>query len=191
MNDQVDPVQGVEGEAAESTVNMVTLEDGRELNFGKAKKMIKEADVTEQGIELVVSFVNGAVRKMVLPESLILTAAAHGLSQKAGDEIAALKDVDDAILAIEQLFARLTEGTWNKERESNGMAGTSILARALVEVFGKPIEAIKACLANKSAAEKLALRRDPRIKPVVDRLEEGKTKKTAEVDVNSLLNELG
>ena len=73
------------------------------------------------------------------------------------------------------------------------MAGTSILVRALVESTGKPVEAIKAFLANKSHAEKVALRGNPRIKPIVERMEAEKAAKAsgkAGVDTDALLDEL-
>ena len=38
------------------------------------------------------------------------------------------------------------------------MSGTSVLLKAIVQVTGKPVEAIKAYLADKTQAQKMALR---------------------------------
>ena len=70
------------------------------------------------------------------------------------------------------------------------MAGTSVLVRALVEHTGKTVEAIKAFLANKSQAEKVALRNNPKVKPIVDRIESEKAAKKSSVDTDALLDEL-
>jgi hypothetical protein len=116
--------------------------------------------------------------------------ALHGAEQKLGDEIAGLKEIDDAVMAVDELIDRLYNGEWGVKREASGMAGTSVLARALVEVTGKPIEKIKEFLKAKTQAEKIALRADARIKAVVDRLEAAKVAKGTQVDTSALLNEL-
>jgi hypothetical protein len=75
-------------------------------------------------------------------------------------------------------------------REANGMAGTSVLARALAEVQGVDIEKVKAFLKDKTQAQKMALRNNPKVKPVVDRIEAEKQAKANKVDTDSLLGEL-
>ena len=66
--------------------------------------------------------------------------------------------------------------------------------RALVESTGKTAEEIKKFLSDKTAAQKAALRTNPKIKPIVDRLEAEKAAKSAKkadaVDTDALLNEL-
>jgi hypothetical protein len=76
------------------------------------------------------------------------------------------------------------------KRESDGIAGTSILIRALVEVSSKSVEQIKAFLKDKTQAEKMALRVSTKLKPVVDRLEAERASKNAKVDTDALLGEL-
>jgi hypothetical protein len=85
------------------------------------------------------------------------------------------------------MIARLKKGEWQKEREKSGMAGTSVLIRALVESSGKPVETVKAFLADKTHAEKIALRNNPKIKPIVDRIEAEKANKSGSVDSDALL----
>jgi hypothetical protein len=118
--------------------------------------------------------------------------AAHGAEQKLGDAIAGEKDIDDAVLAVDELIGRLNNGEWTATRQAGAMAGTSILIRALVEVSGKSVEEIRGFLADKSQAEKLALRRSDRLKPVIERLEAEKNANSkSSVDTDALLAGLG
>jgi hypothetical protein len=75
-------------------------------------------------------------------------------------------------------------------REAGGMAGTSVLARALAEIKNLPIERVKEFLSKKSQAEKIALRNNPSVKPVVERIEAEKNAKASKVDTEALLGEL-
>ena len=70
------------------------------------------------------------------------------------------------------------------------MAGTSVLARALIEVTGKSAEKVREYLKGKTQAEKVALRNSAKIKPVVERIEAEKAAKGSKVDTDALLAEL-
>lgn len=173
-------------------VTTVKMEDGRSVDFAGKREMLKESFVDANGkIGVRLDFRNGKTLTYVIPESLVAKFAAHGAEQKLGDETAGLKDVDDKVLAVEQLMARLTgpEG-WNVARDSSGLAGTSVLARALVEHTGKSMEQIKEFLSTKSQAEKVALRGNPKIKPIIDRIEAEKASKGPKVDTDALLGEI-
>ena len=122
---------------------------------------------------------------------MVAKFAAHGAEQKLGDEIAGLDDTDDCVLAVDELIDRLYNGEWGVKREANGMAGTSILARALCELTGKTRDQIKAFLAGKTQGEKVALRNSGKVKPIVERLESEKVSKASKVDTDALLGELG
>lgn len=171
----------------------ITMLDGRVVEFPGKRKILKSSEVGSDGTVAVrIDFRNGETRLFKSNDvSLNLRAAAHGFEQKLGDETAGLEDLDDAVEAIDQMIERLAKGEWNQEREASGLAGTSVLARALVEHTGKPIERIKEFLRNKTAAEKTALRASPAIKPIVDRLEAAKASKAKSVDTEALLGELG
>jgi hypothetical protein len=66
-----------------------------------------------------------------------------------------------------------------------------VLAKALVQVSGKTAEQVRAYLKTKNNSEKLALRANPTIKPVIEELEAKKKQKPKEeIDTNSLLDEL-
>jgi hypothetical protein len=176
---------------AKPEVTTVTMSDGRAVEFTGKRKMQKDSFVDEQGnIAVRIDFRNGATRTFQLPQPLIAKFAAHGAEQKLGDETAGLEDIDDAVLAVDELIERLNRGEWTVARESSGLAGTSVLARALVEHTGKTMEQIKAFLSDKTQAQKVALRNNPRIKPVIDRIEAEKASKGTKVDTEALLGEL-
>lgn len=181
----------------EPQIESVKLEDGRVADFPGKRKLLKESFVTDDGkVQVRLDFRNGATRLFTIPDSMLLKFAAHGAEQKLGDEIAGLKgadgkeaDIDDAVLAVDELIDRLYNGEWNQRKEANGLAGTSVLIRALVELYNgaKSVEQVKAFLKDKSQAEKLALRQSARVKPIVERLEAEKAAKGSKVDADALL----
>lgn len=176
---------------AATAIESVTMDDGRVVDFAGKRKLLKESFVEEGNVKVRMDFRNGETRIFTIPASLRDKFAAHGAEQKLGDEIAGLDDLDDAVLAIDDLMDRLNKGEWNQKREGGSMSGTSILARALVESTGKSMEEVKTFLGKKSQAEKVALRGNPKIKPIVERLEAEKAAKgTSKIDTDSLLGEL-
>lgn len=181
-------------------VKTVVMSDGREVEFAGKRRLLKTADISQDGFDVTITldFVNGETRqlKMAANKPLFAKFAAHGMMQKLGDEVAGLDDVEDMVIAEEELIARLESGEWGAERargESNAMAGLSVLAKALVEVSGKSAEEVKSYLKSKTNTEKLALRANPSIKPIIDRLEAAKKPKSKGpgVDTDALLSELG
>lgn len=176
---------------APTAIETVTLTDGRIVDFAGKRKLLKESFIKDGQVAIRLDFRNGETRTFALPADMLNKFAAHGAEQKLGDEIAGLDDIEDAVMAIDDLTERLNKGEWNQKKESGGMAGTSILARALVEHTGKTMEEIKKFLGTKTQAEKVALRANPKIKPIVDKLEAEKaTKGKNAVDTDKLLGEL-
>jgi hypothetical protein len=181
----------------EAQVETVTLKDGRIVDFPGKRKLLKESRITSDGkVQVVLDFRNGDTRTFTVPDGLMAKFAAHGAEQKLGDEIAGLKgtdgkeaDIDDCVLAIDELIDRLYNGEWNQRKEANGLAGTSVLIRALVELYAgaRTVEQIKTFLAGKSQAEKLALRNSSKVKPIVERLEAEKAAKGSKIDGDALL----
>lgn len=181
----------------EPQVETVTMKDGRVVDFPGKRKLLKESFVTEAGdVQVRLDFRNGESRLFTIPPAMMAKFAAHGAEQKLGDEIAGLKgqdgkeaDIDDAVLAVDELIDRLYNGEWNQRKEANGLAGTSVLIKALAELYAgkKTIEQIKAYLKDKTQAEKLALRQSDRVKPIVERLEAEKASKGTKVDTEALL----
>lgn len=175
----------------ETQVETVAMTDGRVVDFAGKRKLLKESYVTADGkVQVRLDFRNGETRLFTLPDNLMAKFAAHGAEQKLGDEIAGLTDTEDCVLAVDELIDRLYNGEWSVKREANGMAGTSVLVRALVEHTGKTVDAIKQFLSGKSQAEKVALRNNPKIKPIVERIEAEKASKKANVDTDAMLGEL-
>jgi hypothetical protein len=175
----------------ETAVETVTMQDGRIVEFAGKRKLLKESLQSPEGkVQVRLDFRNGETRLFTLPDNMLAKFAAHGAEQKLGDEIAGLADVDDCVIAIDELIDRLYNGEWGVKREANGMAGTSVLVRALVEHTGKTVEQIKTFLSGKSQAEKVALRNNPKIKPIVERIEAEKASKAAKVDTDAMLGEL-
>ena len=175
----------------ETQIETVTMTDGRLVDFAGKRKLLKESSVNADGkVQVRLDFRNGETRLFTLPDALLNKFAAHGAEQKLGDEIAGLTDTEDCVLAVDELIDRLYNGEWSVKREANGMAGTSVLVRALVEHTGKTVEHIKQFLNGKSQAEKVALRNNPKIKPIVERIEAEKASKKANVDTDAMLGEL-
>lgn len=176
---------------AKTEVTTVTMSDQRKVDFAGKRKLLKESFDLENGdLAVRLDFRNGETRLFTLSEALMAKFATHGAEQKLGDEIAGLDDVDDCVIAIDELIARLDSGTWGTERESNGLAGTSVLARALAEVKGLAIDKVKEFLKGRTQAEKVALRNNPAVKPVVERIEAEKANKGPKIDTDALLNAL-
>ena len=176
-------------------VEIVTMSDGRKVEFAGKRQLLKTSVPSEEGGPAVIlDFRNGASVRYQIPPTLLERFALHGAEQKLGDETAGTKDVDDMQLDVEALIERLDRGEWSIKREGGGMAGTSILLKALVEYGGKSVEEVKAYLKDKSHNDKLAMRGSTRKnkhgisrKEIVERLESEKLAKGAKVDTDALL----
>ena len=183
-------------EAPTPTVEKVSvaMTDGRTVEFNKKQKLVKTSTIDEATgtVSTQLDFVNGETRTFTAPASLMLRFAAHGIEQKLGDAIAGESDISDAVLSVDDLIKRLEAGEWNVTRAAGSFAGTSILIQALVEASGKTIEDVKTFLSTKTQAEKIALRRSDKLRPIIERLEADKASKSKNaVDTDSLLGELG
>lgn len=188
-----DAAAGGSASEGKSNVEKVKMEDGREVEFVGKRRMLKDSIFEESTGHPTIrlDFRNGRTVSFRIPEALLLKFAAHGAEQKLGDEVAGYKEdeLDDQVLAVEELIERLNKGEWNVKREGGSMAGTSILIKALVEFAGgsRTVEQVKEFLKGKSQAEKTALKNSPKIKPIVERLEAERAAKTAHVDTDALL----
>lgn len=168
----------------------VTMDDGRVVDFPGKRKLMKEVIIRADGQPQVrLDFVNGETRLFTVPEILMDQFAAHGAAQKLGDETAGLDDIDDQVLAVDNLMDRLNGGEWSQTREVSGLAGASTLVRALVEQTGKTAGEVKNFLSKKTQAEKLALRSHPAIAPIIAKIEASKKSKAKSpaIDSNALL----
>lgn len=177
----------------------VTLEDGRAVKFAGTRKMQKKYEETPEGVKATFDFVNGATRSITIgPDSkLIATLVGHGLVQKIGDETATTADVDDMVLEVEAMIQRLESGEFYAERAAgDGFSGASVVLKALVEVTGLSLDAVKANIEKKLAATEGLTRkalydsfRNPNSKTgvVIARLEQEKLAKSAKIDADAEL----
>ena len=172
---------------AAKAVEKVHMQDGRDVEFVGKRKLLKDSIISGDSVAVRLDFRNGETRLFTLSQDLMAKFAAHGAEQKLGDETAGVDDVDDMVLGVDELIDRLNKGEWSTKREGSGVAGTSVLLRALVEYSGRTVEQIKEFLSSKSQAEKMALRNSPKVKPIVDKLEAEKVAKGSKVDADALL----
>lgn len=178
-------------------VQTVKMDDGREVEFPGTRKLQKTVIINGQDVSVRMDFVNGETRTHKLKPELLAKAAGHGLSQKLGDEVSGVKDIEDAITTIDELMVRLDRGEWNEARQTGeGTAGASILAKALIEVSKKSPTEIKDFLSGLDAKQKAALRESTKLKPTIQRLEAEKAARAKPkdaapaVDTDSLLGGL-
>jgi hypothetical protein len=171
----------------------VTMQDGTKLEFGERTKALKQSYISEDGALVVkFAFKNGEIKeyRMAADHPLLHKAALHGLNQKFGDANASLDDVEDMLEAFDDVAAQMEKGEWNEKRGGDGLAGVSVLAKALVEFTGKSRDEVKAMLANLSAAEKQALRKAAPLVPIITQIEaerDARSSKKAGVDGGALL----
>lgn len=156
---------------------------------------------TIDGTTLALTFANGETLTMrgdALNTDIQQQAMMHGLKQKLVDAAAISRNpetgraasVEDKYQAVKTVFDRLLAGAWNATREGGGTTG-GLLLQALCRMYAgrKTAEAIKAFLAEKTDAEKTALRKNPRVAQIIEdiRAEQGKA---ASIDTDELLGEL-
>jgi hypothetical protein len=164
----------------------VTMDDGRIVEFAGKAKLKKETFEKDGVITLRLDFRNGETRTVTLHHKLLHKAAAHGISQKFGDEIAGIESVEDCVIAVDELHTRLDAGEWAQARKAGTGNGASLLVKALVAVTGKTQEEVKAVLANKTAAEKNALRDSPKVAAAIQKIQAEKAKASG-IDTEALL----
>lgn len=170
----------------------ITMADGRVVPFPGKRKLQKNSFIDEAtgAVTVRLDFRNGETRSYTIPDNLLAKFAAHGAEQKLGDEIAGCEDIADGVLSVDDLIARLNKGEWQARRDAGGMAGTSILLRALMEYNGKPFEVVKAYLMTKTQAQKIALRDNPALAPIIARLTAEAASRKPKVDTDAMLLEL-
>lgn len=166
----------------------ITMEDGRTVLFNAKQKLVKESEINGSDITVRADFRNGKTINFSVPTALLGKFAAHGAEQKLGDAIAGEDNVDDAFESMSDLVDRLNKGEWTATRTAGGFSGVSVLIQALSEFTGKTVDQVRTYLQPKSQAEKLALRRDSNIAPIVSRIESEKASKSKNaVDTGALL----
>lgn len=156
---------------------------------------------TIDGSTLALMFANGetlTMRAEALNSDVQQYAMMHGLKQKLVDAAAISRNpetgrpasVEDKYQAVKTVYDRLLSGQWNATREGGGNAG-GLLLQALCRMYAgrKTPDQLREFLADKSDAEKAALRKNPRVAAIIEeiRAEQGKA---ADIDTDGLLDEL-
>lgn len=157
------------------------------------------ADIVGEVLRL--AFSNGPTLVMdasQLSSDIAHAATMHGLKQKLVDAAAISRNpdtgraasIDDKYHAVRTVFDRLLAGQWNAIREGGGATG-GLLLQALVRMYAgkKTAEQLRAYLADKSDAEKAALRKNPKVAAIIDEIR-AESGKSAGIDTDELLNEL-
>ena len=150
---------------------------------------------------LELTFANGATLQLngnAVPADIQRHAMMHGFKQKLVDAAAISRNpetgraasIDDKYQAVRTVFDRLLTGQWNAAREGGGLTG-GLLLQALVRMYNgrKTVEQLREFLADKSDAEKTALRKNPKVATVIETLR-AESGKSANIDTDNLLGEL-
>lgn len=153
------------------------------------------------GQALTLTFANGetlTLRADALNTDIQAQAIMHGLKQKLVDAAAISRNpetgraasVEDKFQAVKTVYDRLLAGSWNAVREGGGATG-GLLLQALCRMYAgrKTAEELKAFLADKSDAEKTALRKNPRVAQIIEDIR-AETGKAASIDTDEMLGEL-
>ena len=171
----------------------ITMSDGRTVDFPAKRRIVKEALYGDGGAPRVrLDFRNGQTLTFTpnLPPTLsevTLRLALHGALEVLDS---AAEETEDQVEGVSNRIARLDAGEWPIRGNGDDLAGSSVLLRALVEHTGKPPETVRAYLLKRSMKEKLELRKDPLLAPIVQRLEAARRVKSTGVDTQALLAEL-
>jgi len=205
---------------SKTEVVAVLMTDGRTVNFAGKRKVNKETVLDESkivvdgdvmqlsagAVSIRMDFRNGDTRLIPLPLTLLAKFAGHGGEQKFGDELASPADKplseEDMVIAIDDLNAEIQQGKWGKGRASGGggVSGASIVVQAIVEATGKSLEVVKAFLQKKldttEGLTRKALYDSFRVSGtktgiIIKRIEDEKLAKTAKVDADAELDNIG
>jgi hypothetical protein len=205
---------------SKTEVVAVLMTDGRTVNFAGKRKVNKETVLDESkivvdgdvmqlsagAVSIRMDFRNGDTRLIPLPLTLLAKFAGHGGEQKFGDELASPADKplseEDMVIAIDDLNAEIQQGKWGKGRASGGggVSGASIVVQAIVEATGKSLEVVKAFLQKKldttEGLTRKALYDSFRVAGtktgiIIKRIEDEKLAKTAKVDADAELDNIG
>lgn len=195
VNEDTGVAQEVNTPATKPAVNKtvvtnVEMEDGKVVSFPGKRKLQVTAKVDDNGVLTIrEDFLNGRVLQVSVQGAMLVKFLEFGASQKCRDVIAGEDDLDSAVLDSEEFFKLLESGKWSEER-AKGTGSSAPLHKAVMEVTGKTADEVKVFLAALTQTQKLALRKDASIAPIIERLEAAKKAKQPVVDTASLLQGL-
>lgn len=202
----------------EREVEVVTMEDGRKVEFVGKRKVLKETLIDAAKVEfdgdscilqrgavsIRMDLRDGTTRTFVLPGNLIAQFAGHGAEQKYGDELASPADKPlseaDMLVALEDLDSRIQKGEWRQKKEGGGgVSGASTVILAIMEATGKDQATVKAFLQKKLDGDANLTRRalydsfrSPTSKTgvIIARMEKDKATKAPAINADAALGEI-
>lgn len=149
--------------ATKLATKVYTLEDGTEARSATmaAKALVfRFADDTTK-----------TVRLGDFAETVVMAAAWHGIAQKLGDAYAGAANVEEAKVRFQAVYEQLTEGDWVSESRGGGGGQASLLASAVAEALGQPLEDVQKTLAGMDKDTRKSIRNHKDVKPVLARME--------------------
>lgn len=147
--------------------------------------MARQSAITVERDEdvLVIDFANGKrieLRPSTLGPDIREQAMFHGLKQKLVDAAAISRDpetgrsatVEDKFRAVSAVYDRLLAGQWNATRgEGSGTGAGGLLFAALMRLYpAKGADALREYLGGLTPAQQAALRKNPRVAPVIEEI---------------------
>lgn len=155
--------------------NVVTMKDGRQVDFGVRGKLKKTITNTETGVKVSVDVINGDTYELEIPldHALVKEILGYGISQKVTDTVVKAEEGDDIALGVERIITQLKDGIWSSRVSAdNGIRGFSDLVEAIRRVRGYEVDSeqhktLKASLTAKSEEELKALKTNDIVKGVI------------------------
>lgn len=147
--------------------------------------MARNAQITVERDEdvLVIEFAHGKrieLRPATLGPDIRETAMFHGLKQKLVDAAAISRDpetgrsatVEDKYRAMVAVYDRLLSGQWNATRGEGSSTGSGgLLFAALMRLYpAKGADALREYIGGLTPAQQAALRKNPRVAPVIEEI---------------------
>lgn len=173
------------------------------MTTSTTKKAAIKATVTGEGSNAILqlNFAHGrtlSIQAADLSTDILNQALLHGLKQKLVDAAAISRNaatgqsatIEDKYEAVKAVFDRLHGGEWNATREGGGVTG-GLLLKALVRLYDgrKTVEQLREFLAEKTDAEKAALRKNAKVAAIILEIQAEKAEESG-IDTDELLDEL-
>ncbi len=183
---------------AKVTETKATPAQGAQTPAQGAPKLNKAIDTAIEGSVLVIRTHEGnlSIDASKLTPEIQQAAVMHGLKQKIVDAAAIGRNpengrsatIKDKYDAMKEVIDRLTtEAQWNKTRAGGAGGSDGLLVRALVELYpSKTLEYIREFVGGKDKKEQAALRANPKVAAIIDRLRA----ESSDIDTEALLDEL-
>lgn len=112
---------------AEKSINIVTMKDGRQVDFGARFKLRKSIQIVGEGasriIQLSIDVVNGDTHVLEInaDHPLFFELAAYGVSQRISDSVAQVGDGNNISIRVANQIEKINNGVWSQR--SRGQIG--------------------------------------------------------------------